>query len=60
MEKPFELTNLHQLCSYLHDLLLKLAQAGMASVRLIQVCQQLVQAGAFHQSALRRLASAKT
>ncbi len=56
MEKQFKLTNLHQLCSYLHDLLLKLAQAGVASVRLSQVCQQLVQAGAFHQSALKRLA----
>ncbi len=54
MNSAFELTNLHQLCSYFDNLLLKLAQAGMASVELIQACQQLAQAGAIHQPAPRR------
>ena len=53
MNDALELTNLHQLCSYLHDLLLMLAYIGQCSVRQIEVCQQVVQANAFHQSALR-------
>ncbi len=53
MNDAMELTHLHQLCSYLYDLLLMLAYIGQCSVGQVEFCQQVVQADAFHQSALR-------